>query len=78
LAAIYAATFRTWLADDDPGLARTMAALDRRLRRGERTLNTLDEIKGKVCGVASAFTSARKRASDTEPKAAPEAPPASA
>jgi AcrR family transcriptional regulator len=78
LAAIYAATFRTWLADDDPGLARTMAALDRRLRRGERTLNTLDEIKGRLCGVASAFTSRRKSAASGEPKAAPEAPPASA
>ncbi|HSR81180.1 MAG TPA: TetR/AcrR family transcriptional regulator, partial [Hyphomicrobiaceae bacterium] len=31
----YAWVFRTWLEDDDPGLAKTMAALDRRLRRGE-------------------------------------------
>jgi hypothetical protein len=46
LAAIYASVFRTWLEDDDPGQARTMAALDRRLRRGERTLRT-------VAGVAS-------------------------
>jgi hypothetical protein len=38
LSAVYASAFRTWLDDDDPGLARTMAALDRRLRRGERTL----------------------------------------
>jgi len=78
LGAIYSATFRTWLEDDDPGLARTMAALDRRLRRGERTLNTLDEIRSRVCGLASVFTSARKRASDTEPKTAPDTPPASA
>ena len=37
LGMIYASVFGIWLEDDDPGLARTMAALDRRLRRGERT-----------------------------------------
>jgi AcrR family transcriptional regulator len=42
LAGVYASVFRTWLEDDDPGHARTMAALDRRLRRGERTLRTVD------------------------------------
>ena len=76
LGTIYASVFRTWLEDDDPGLARTMAALDRRLRRGERTLNTIDEIKSKVCDFASVFASARKRAPDTEPTTAPDTPPA--
>ena len=38
LAAVYASVFRTWLEDDDPGHARTMAALDRRLRRGESAI----------------------------------------
>lgn len=33
LGAVYGSVFRTWLKDDDPGLARTMAALDRRLRQ---------------------------------------------
>ena len=75
LAAVYASVFRTWLSDDDPGLARTMAALDRRLRRGERTLNTLDEIKSRVCDLACAYKTARKQAANGEPKAAPEAPP---
>ncbi len=78
LGTIYASVFRTWLEDDDPGLARTMAALDRRLRRGERTLNTLDEIRSKVCDFASMFANARKPTSDGEPKATPETPPASA
>jgi hypothetical protein len=55
-----------------------MAALDRRLRRGERTLSTLDEIKSRLCDLASVFASARKRAADGEPKAAPETPPTSA
>ena len=35
-AAAYMATLRTWLADDSPDLAPTMAALDRRLRGIER------------------------------------------
>jgi ubiquinone biosynthesis protein COQ9 len=44
LATVYAAVFRTWLDDDDPGFARTMAVLDRRLRRGESALNRIDDV----------------------------------
>jgi ubiquinone biosynthesis protein COQ9 len=44
LATVYASVFRTWLDDDDPGLAGTMAALDRRLRRGERTLRNVEDV----------------------------------
>jgi AcrR family transcriptional regulator len=43
LATVYASVFRVWLDDDDPGLARTMAALDRRLRRGERTMRNFEQ-----------------------------------
>ena len=46
LAAAYASVFRVWLDDEDPGLARTMAALDRRLRRGEQALTSLDRVLG--------------------------------
>jgi ubiquinone biosynthesis protein COQ9 len=42
LASVYAATFRDWLNDDDTGMARTMAGLDRRLRRGEGWIKTFD------------------------------------
>jgi AcrR family transcriptional regulator len=38
LAYVYASVFQTWLDDDDPGLARTMAALDSKLRSGETWL----------------------------------------
>jgi ubiquinone biosynthesis protein COQ9 len=48
LASVYTSVFRTWLEDDDAGLARTMAALDRRLRRGEQSLQTFDGICGSV------------------------------
>jgi len=53
LGMIYAAVFGTWLEDDDPGLARTMAALDRRLRRGERTLRGVEQIGTALYRLAS-------------------------
>jgi AcrR family transcriptional regulator len=56
LASVYASVFRTWLDDDDPGLARTMAALDRRLRRGERTLSNVSGVVDGLCRVARSFT----------------------
>jgi AcrR family transcriptional regulator len=67
LGTVYASVYRTWLSDDDPGLARTMAALDRRLRRGERTLQSIDDAVAKVCGFANKCADvARKR---TRPEA---------
>ncbi len=47
LMGVYVSVFRSWLSDDDEGLARTMAKLDRRLRRGESSLQQLDEL---ACG----------------------------
>lgn len=44
LGVTYASVFRVWLEDDDAGLSRTMAALDRRLRRGQRTLDGLEQF----------------------------------
>ncbi|MGB6760008.1 MAG: TetR/AcrR family transcriptional regulator, partial [Xanthobacteraceae bacterium] len=35
-ALLFGSVLRTWVNDDDPGLARTMAALDRALGRGQR------------------------------------------
>jgi ubiquinone biosynthesis protein COQ9 len=56
---IYARAFDIWLEDDDPGLARTMAALDSRLRRGERFLQRLDDIGAAASRFFSGLTSAR-------------------
>ncbi len=42
LAGVFTRTFHAWLDDTDPGLARTMATLDRQLRSGERTLTMVD------------------------------------
>lgn len=44
LASVYASVLQTWLHDDDPGSARTMAALDRRLKRGEQSMRTLSDV----------------------------------
>src|SRR5262245_40132962 len=42
MAVLFASVLRTWIDDDDPGLARTMAALDRALARGQRWSGLLD------------------------------------
>ncbi len=47
----YARAFRTWLDDDDPGLARTMAALDKGLREGERWLQRAGDMARVVAPV---------------------------
>jgi AcrR family transcriptional regulator len=38
-------TMETWLEDNDPVLARTMARLDRELRRGERVLERAEDVR---------------------------------
>jgi hypothetical protein len=44
LACAWARVMRVWLDDDDPGLARTMAELDRRLRQAERAWMRLERL----------------------------------
>jgi hypothetical protein len=44
LALLFAQTLRVWLDDDDPGLAKTMAALDRALTRGQSWARLLDDL----------------------------------
>jgi AcrR family transcriptional regulator len=43
-ALVFARALSVWVDDDDPGLARTMAALDRGLASGERWLGFLDDL----------------------------------
>ncbi len=42
---VFARTAETWLGDTDPGLARTMATLDRELKRGERVLSMAEDVR---------------------------------
>ncbi len=44
LALIWARIVGVWLEDDDPGLSKTMAELDRQLTRGERAVTNLDRL----------------------------------
>ncbi len=62
LASVYTSVFRIWLDDDDPGLARTMAALDRRLRRGEQSLQTFDGLCGSLGRMFEGFSRSAGRA----------------
>ena len=44
LAALFAQVLRTWVDDDDEGLARTLAALDKALARGQRWSGMLNDL----------------------------------
>ncbi len=44
LALLFARVLRTWVRDEDPGFARTMAELDRALARGQRLAGLLDDL----------------------------------
>jgi AcrR family transcriptional regulator len=63
LALLFGSVLRTWVNDDDPGLARTMAALDRALARGQRFAGLLDDlcrVPARLCRLRSR----RRRHSD--------------
>lgn len=64
LALLFASVLRTWLDDDDPGQARTLAALDRALSSGQRWAGLLDDlcrIPRVACSARRAFRRARGR-----------------
>jgi AcrR family transcriptional regulator len=69
LVLVFARTLRVWLDDDDPGLARTMAKLDRELASGERCLNLLDDLCRLVprCGGRRRARRHGRDGSDAEP-----------
>jgi ubiquinone biosynthesis protein COQ9 len=77
LATVYASVFRTWLEDDDPGHARTMAALDRRLRRGESAIRNVEQVTSVVQRLATdgpAFLRSVFRGRPTSPPPPPQQP----
>ena len=59
--------FRVFLDDDDPGLARTMAALDRRLREGERRMRRFEDIRRVGGALFGRRRRARRRPDEDEP-----------
>ena len=65
LALLFAQVLRTWVHDDDPGLARTMAALDRALARGQRWSGFLDDLC-RIPAAACRLRPRRRRRGDDE------------
>jgi AcrR family transcriptional regulator len=63
LALLFAQVLRTWVDDEDPGLAKTMAALDRALARGQRWSGALD---GALRMAACAGRTRPRRRRDTD------------
>ncbi len=78
LLSIYARVFSIWLEDDDPGMARTMAALDRRLRRGESVMRGLERFRDGLESLARSFRGTRRTAKEepSPPPVEPDVPPA--
>jgi AcrR family transcriptional regulator len=69
LALMFANVLRTWIDDDDDGHARTLAALDRELARGQRLAGFLDELC-RIPERACAMTRSRRGRRDRERAAA--------
>jgi AcrR family transcriptional regulator len=65
LALLFAQVLGTWVRDDDPGLARTMAALDRALARGQRWSGFLDDLC-RIPAAASRLRPRRRREDDAD------------
>jgi AcrR family transcriptional regulator len=57
LALLFLSVLQVWVDDDDPGRARTMAALDRALARGQRLAGFLDDL----CRIPRCVGRARRR-----------------
>jgi AcrR family transcriptional regulator len=62
LALLFASVLRVWANDDDPGRARTMAALDRALARGQRLSGFLDGL----CRIPRCVGRGRRRRRDAD------------
>jgi len=65
LALLFASVLRTWINDEDEGLARTMAALDRALARGQRWSGFLDDLL-RIPASACRLRPRRRRRADDE------------
>jgi|tagenome__1003787_1003787.scaffolds.fasta_scaffold20024959_1 AcrR family transcriptional regulator len=71
LAMLFASVLRTWVDDEDEGLARTLAALDRALARGQRWSGMLDDLCRFSPGrCRSRYRRRRRYEEDEEPAAA--------
>jgi len=67
---LFTSVVRTWLDDDDPGRARTMAALDRALARGQRWAGLLDDLAALPSRLCPSRSRRRRESHDDETIAA--------
>lgn len=67
LSLMFARIMQTWLNDEDPGLARTMAKLDSELAKGERFAKFMNEL----CRFVPGCSPRRDERRDTPPRAEP-------
>lgn len=67
LALAYAQVLPVWLEDEDPGLSKTMAALDKMLKRLDRVGKTVERVESAACRVFD-----RRSRSRARPAQAPE------
>ena len=71
LALAWARVVGVWLDDEDPGLSKTMAELDRELTRGERAIAGVDYLKGLAAPVRAlarvTFDGRRRRRARARP-----------
>ena len=76
LALVMSRVLRVWVKDDDPGLAKTMATLDRQLRDGAKWLDRLDAPLGMAQAFANlALAMLQRRAGQTaQPDPEPDKP----
>ncbi len=63
---VYGRALRIWLTDDDADLAKTMAALDRGLRRGESLLQRVESIASVLRPLTPAGWSRARREAEAE------------
>jgi AcrR family transcriptional regulator len=66
MALLFASVLRTWVRDEDPGLSRTMAALDRALARGQRWSGFLDDLCAIPAGLCRVRSRWRRRGEEAE------------
>ena len=67
LAWLFASVLSTWADDDDPGQAKTLAALDRALSSGQRWAGLLDDlfrIPEVACNATRVFSRRRRGGED--------------
>jgi AcrR family transcriptional regulator len=64
LSLLFGSVLQTWVNDEDPGLARTMAALDRALSRGQRFAGLFEDLFGIPARLCRLRPRRRRRSDD--------------